>query len=400
MINKYNFVFYAAIVLFFGYYLQGIIYPSGSFISQTFLVLYLLIGIYCAFHTLFLSKANTLSCIWGVFILMLSFTFLLSPPIVYGTINDAIGEVSTFMQYKESISFSLTYYIAHYVDRNGTITNKQLSYLGIALFLLSFLKFKYTDLTLEQENDGRIGFTNNAAYDIVITLPFLSLIFERSKLWAGTLMVISIPLILFGAKRGAILCLIAVALFTLLYYLRNTKPSFAKYLTVILIICSLGWYVHRNLQSNEYLIHRIEKTSQTGIGGREVAYVMLFDHWNREQNPITFLFGNGTAQTINIWGNYAHNDWLELLIDNGLIGVFIYLAIFLLTFSKIYKSQLDFYKKLACYSAFIIWLCRSAFSMGYSSFTNAILLILLGLFFCDNNIEYEDEEDTMPVSYL
>lgn len=393
MINRFNFVFYTAIALYFGYYLQGIVYPTGSLMSQTFLLLYLLIGIYCAFHTLFLSKANALSCIWGIFVLILSFTFLLSPPIVHGTMNEAIGEISTFMQFKESISFSLTYFIACYVGKNGTISNKQLFYFGIAFFLLSFLKFKYTGITLEQENDGSIGFTNNAAYDVAITLPFLVLIFKRSKLIAGILLVLSITLIMLGAKRGAIVCLITIALFVLIYYLKNTKISLTKYLTVILIICSIGWYVNMSYQSNEYLMHRIEKTSQVGIGGREVAYTMLFDHWNREQDPIAFFFGNGTAQTINIWGNYAHNDWLELLIDNGFMGFIIYLLLFLLTFREIRCTELEHMEKVTCYCAFITWFCRAAFSMGYTSFTNAILLILLGIFLnreeiCENEEEY------------
>ena len=105
MVNKNNIIFYAAIVLFIVYYLQGIVYPSGNFQSQICLTLYLLIGSYCAFHSLFLERANTLTYTWGTFILMLSFTFLLSPKIVHGTVNEAIGDISTFSQFKESFLF-------------------------------------------------------------------------------------------------------------------------------------------------------------------------------------------------------------------------------------------------------------------------------------------------------
>ncbi|MBR4307919.1 MAG: O-antigen ligase family protein [Bacteroidaceae bacterium] len=397
MVNKNNIIFYAAIVLFIVYYLQGIVYPSGNFQSQICLTLYLLIDSYCAFHSLFLERANTLTYTWGTFILMLSFTFLLSPKIVHGTVNEAIGDISTFSQFKESFSLSLTYFIACYVGRNGTIINKHLFFLGVLFFLLAFLRFHHTGITLEQKFDGNIGVTNNAAYCIAVALPFLVFIYDKSKLLAGTLMVLSISLIIIGAKRGAIVCLIVIALFVLLYYFKNTKTSLRKYLIVSLLICSIGWFVNMSYQSNEYLMHRIEKTSQVGIGGREVAYTMLFDHWAREQNPIIFLFGNGTAQTVNIWGNYAHNDWLELLIDNGVLGVCIYMMLFILTYINIYRSELDYSKKIACYCAFIIWLCQSIFSMGYTGFDNAILFLLFGLFLGGDYTEREDEENFIPV---
>ena len=141
-------------------------------------------------------------------------------------------------------------------------------------------------------------------------------------------------------------------------------------------------------------MHRVEKTGQVGLGERNIAYTMLFDHWNNEQDPIKFFFGNGTAQTVNIWGNFAHNDWLELLIDNGLSGGCIYLALFILTYIKIYRSELDFSKKIVCYSAFIIWLCQSIYSMGYSGFDNAILFLLLGLLPSRDETErYQEEEE-------
>ena len=392
MVNKHNLVFFAAIVLFIGYYLQGILYPSGSFLSQLFLMIYLLIGACCAFNMLFLNKADAQTYAWGAFVLMLSFTYMLSPSIVHGTINEAIGEVSTFLQFKESLSLSFTYFIACYAGRNGTISDKQLFYLGLIFFLMSFIRFNYTNTTLELKNDGNIGFTNNAAYFIVITLPFLVFIYERSKILASVLLIISISLIIIGAKRGAILCLGASILFVLFYYLRKHEFNFTRYTVVIFIVCSLGLYAFMVYQSNEYLIHRTELTEQTGIGSRNVVYSMLFNHWNNEQDPVKFFFGNGTSQTINICGNYAHNDWLELLIDNGLFGFCIYLLLFIFMFLKIYRSGMNFKEKIACYCAFIIWFGKAGYSMGYPVFENAILFILLGILPSRDETEWEQEE--------
>ena len=120
---------------------------------------------------------------------------------------------------------------------------------------------------------------------------------------------------------------------------------------------------------------------------RDVAYSQLFSHWLNETNPLLFLFGNGTAQTITVWGNYGHNDWLELLIDNGLVGTLVYFAIVVATISYIRKARLSKLNKMSAYLCVLILFMQSCFSMGFTSGENGILVFLLGIIIGNNENE-------------
>ena len=37
------------------------------------------------------------------------------------------------------------------------------------------------------------------------------------------------------------------------------------------------------------------------------------------------LFGGGANHTLIVTDNYAHNDWLEILINQGILGILVYL---------------------------------------------------------------------------
>ena len=190
---------------------------------------------------------------------------------------------------------------------------------------------------------------------------------------------IIITIVIMSSKRGAIVILLTMLLFSLYYYFKTHKISFKSIAGVFIAVILLGAVIYNQYESNDYLQRRMEKTSEEGIGTRDLAYSMLFNHWINETNFFKFTFGNGTAQSIEVWGNYAHNDWLELLIDNGVLGVILYATIFISLNRYIRKSKLPPNYRLAIHLCVIYWLLKSIFSMGYMQETGAILLFLLGI---------------------
>lgn len=375
-----NIPFYASIASYLAYDLQGVLYhPSGSVISQLFLLCFIGMGVYYAFKTLLLSKADGLNWTWGIFMILLVLTFLVSPHMVHGTENEAIGSVSTFGQFKGAFAFSLSFFVAYHAGKNADITDKHLYIIGIIMVVNSYLRFQTNSIELGMEEGGSFGFTNNAAYSIVATMPFMPYIFKKNKILFTLLLISSVFLIIIGAKRGAILCMAASLIFSAIYYIRKSENSSRTTLIILPIAILLCYFAYTAYTSSEYLAYRMERMEEVGIGTRNIAYTTLFNHWCSDQNPITFFFGNGTAQTINIWGNYAHNDWLELLIDNGVFGVFIYMALFIYTLVRLHRSNLGITERLAGYMALIIWFGKSCFSMGYTYFGNAVIIMILGV---------------------
>ena len=365
-----------ALILFVIYFLQGILYPSGSIISQTVLLLFLIIGFFCYLKTVLRLDTPSFVKLFILFYAILLITFLVSSKIVIGDKNEAIGIVSTFGQFKEISAFVLSFFISYSLVREKDIEEVHVWWFGIIIFILAILRFFFSRDLLAEENEM---FTNNAGYFLVAAVPYIPFIINKKKLLGVLIFVILSALIIASAKRGAIVCLIVSLVFMIFYYLASHKITFKRVFAILLLITTAVIFISYSIESNEYLMMRLEKTQEEGIGQRSIAYVSLWNHWCSDTNLLTFLFGNGIAQTITVWGNYAHNDWLELLIDNGLIGVLIYLMLFVLAFIYIRKMNIGHPYKMSAYLCLIIWFLKTVFSMGYTSMMNVMFCFLLGL---------------------
>lgn len=373
------------VVLFTVYYLQGALYPSGSIVSQGILLIYLLFGIYC-FVKAFSNRA-TPSCvmIWSAFFLMQGLCFLISPKEVVGMKNEAIGRVATFNQFKEIATFMLTLLIGYYYSYRNKTSEKYILWFGIIFFLSSIVQYYYSLSQLMMKYGEET--TNNAGYTMLTVVPYLPIVFKRKRILGIIMAVVIVTFVMWSAKRGALMCLAGAALFALFYYLKTQKVRLKTILGITLLLLVAGYFVYQQYLDNEYLQFRMEATMEGKSSNRDVAYSQLFNHWLNETNPLLFLFGNGTAQTITVWGNYGHNDWLELLIDNGLVGALVYFAIFVSTISYIKKAKLLFEIKLSAYLCVLILFMQSCFSMGFSDGGSGVYILLLGVIIGNNENE-------------
>lgn len=377
------------ILFFFLYYLQGILYPSGSILSQVSIFFFLLIGLYYYGKTALYVHKPFWVTIWLIFYLVQTASFLFSPQVVFGMVYEAIGEVHTMDQFKSISAFMLSFCIGYVVARkSGKISNNILVSIGLIFFLLALIRYFYMLHALLSWL--RVdGVTNNSGYFVVGILPFLPFFLKRSKILAAIILVLSIVLIMFAAKRGAIVCMVAALFFSVLFYLKENKASMKAILLAVVLFLGAGYLIYYAYESNEWLLSRIEFMQNEGIGGRGVAYPVLLGHWYNDTNFWTLMFGNGMAQTVTVWGNFAHNDWLELLICNGVVGVVLYLMIFVGLFRFIYRSSLSSWVRLSAYLCMLIWFLQSLFSMGFTSMSNVEYILLLGLIVGSEKVQFK-----------
>ncbi len=378
-----------SIILYVVYYLQGVLYPSGSFFSQFFILIFLLIGIQSLCKTVLYNKNPLFIRVWLILYLVLAFSFIVSPKIVYGTLYESIGTVETFDQFKGMSIFCLSLFIPFSHIRKYGIKDSYISNITIIFFILMLIRYFFNKDILSIERDS---FTNNVGYFAISVLPYIIFFFKKNRIIA-LIMFISITLIVIdSAKRGAIVCLAISVLFSVVYYLRMNKLSLKRLCLLLLLMCAFAVVAYYGVMRNEYLQMRIETTHEDGIGTRSIAYYVLWHHWMSETNLIKLLFGNGISGSVSVWGNYAHNDWLELLIDNGLIGVLLYATFFCSTFVYVNHIKLSFSYKCSAYLILIIWVLKTFFSMGYTEGTNAVYIILLGIILGNN--EYRKKHYT------
>lgn len=370
------------VALFTVYYLQGALYPSGSIVSQGILLIYLLFGFFCFVKTFGNRVTPRCIMIWSVFFLIHGLCFLISPKEVVGMKNEAIGRVATFNQFKEIATFMLTLFIGYYYSYKNKTSEKYILWFGIIFFLSSVVQYYYSlsQLMIKYGEET----TNNAGYTMLTVVPYLPIVFKRKRILGIIMAVVIVALIMWSAKRGALICLAGSAIFSLFYYLKTHKVRLKTIMVIILLSFVVGYFVYQQYLDNEYLQSRMEVTMEGKSSNRDVAYSQLFNHWLNETNPLLFLFGNGTAQTITVWGNYGHNDWLELLIDNGLVGALVYFAMFITTISYIRKARLSKLNKMSAYLCVLILFMQSCFSMGFSDGGSGVYILLLGVIIGNN----------------
>jgi O-antigen ligase len=161
----------------------------------------------------------------------------------------------------------------------------------------------------------------------------------------------------------------------------------------IIVLAMVVYFGYEQIVSNDSLLARIERSQTHGMGQRSFMYPALFKYWYQSENPLNLLFGYGYSTPVKIVGNYAHNDWLELLTSFGLTGVFIYVMIFVqfvrLSIKKLMPANLRFLVLTVVLSL----LSRSIFSMGYISDITFISMLFIVLAIEANPRNQKDDEN-------
>ena len=172
-------------------------------------------------------------------------------------------------------------------------------------------------------------------------------------------------------KRGAIL----VGVVSLLYYLYfnyrfNKTISRTKVILFSLLIIIAGLYITQYMMTtSEYFNYRIESTRSGSTSGRNELYAHFWNHFKHEQNLFRFLLGNGANATLGIGENYAHNDWLEIAINQGVFGLFVYVFYWGCFLKTIRCIRFNKTAKLVLSLTFISFFIKTIFSMSYTGYS-------------------------------
>ena len=135
---------------------------------------------------------------------------------------------------------------------------------------------------------------------------------------------------------------------------------------MVVVFVAVYW-INTLLENSDYFNTRIEKTLEGDTSSRNELYGVFLNHYLRETNIWRFLFGNGADATIKISTNYAHNDWLEIAINNGAVMLVLYLIYWIVLFRTARKAKGNAVCFMMLNLYFIIYFLKSWFSMSYAS---------------------------------
>ncbi len=362
------------------YYLQGSLYEEGTVAGRIILALIMVIGAVCAIKALYTYKLPRFFTVVNIFLAMIAVygaVYICDGPIQMGN-----GFFTTPMSYVKNplISF-LPIYAFYYFTKKGVVVERWICVVSVIALVLCIVQY-YVQMELAianlQLNDiQQEEVTNNAGYLFLTVIPLL-VIFYRNRLMQFALLAVILAFVVMAMKRGAIL----VGVCCLGYFIWNTfKRGSKRDMKMILLLTAAlfvgGYYLVTYMwETNDFFQYRVLETMEGYTSGRDIIYTKLYGYIQNKCSSLNILFGSGADYSVVIAGNFAHSDWLELLVDCGLLGVTIYAFYF----AALYKSILrlpsqNAAKPMACLCLFILF-ARSLFSMSYGDLFFPMALVL------------------------
>lgn len=350
------------------YYLQGIVYPEGGIISLAILGANLLISAICMFKVMqwrdkpiYFKGLNMLMLLFTIYGFML---VLLSPSTLYYPIS---GTSMKSYNYIKSIYLSLLpIYPFYYYTKKGFLTAERLRIWGViflASVTLSYIRMQREALEALIDADET---TNNSGYLFLSCLPLLVL-YRKKPLIQFACLAFVIAFIVMGMKRGAIVIGLVCVIYFMLQSIRNSKGktriSFIL-LSIGICICAFFFFTHE-MTTSDYMMKRIDDTLAGNSSGRDNLYSFFWKYFTEQADFIHYLIGRGANGTLEIYYNYAHNDWLEIAVNQGILGVVVY-AFYWLCFYKTWKQATNIDAKTILALTALIFFAKTMFSMSYA----------------------------------
>lgn len=347
------------------YYMQGTLYEQGSIVSRTILLVLMIMSV---------LNVYLLNVKYKLPLYFKGLNILLGMFIVYGLALFVGGRYipvgfSKISYLQEILISLLPIYSAYLYTRKGQITPRSLRLWIPIWFIVAITSFYFNkQLVIDSLVSDRVEITNNVAYSFVALMPVLVL-YSKKPIIQFAFLLCCLVFVLLGMKRGAILVAFVIFcwfIFRIIKLINGNKRIYVSIL-IIAVVLIISAVVSSMLSTNEYFVIRLEQTMAGSTSGRESLYSVFWSNFISEQNFFRMMFGGGANYTLALAGNYAHQDWLEILTNQGLFGVAIYFYYFINFYFSWKFTRNNPIQYMAIGMLFIISFMTSLFSMGYGN---------------------------------
>lgn len=354
--------------------MQGLFYESGSIISRSILAVIMIIsGIYMI-KTFALPRKKGFYKAWTAFLFLNIIGFFFT-----GRLSDSYQ----FGMFKNTLVCLLSFYPFYYFSVKKQLAAKELLIFFLIMLPVAIGQFYYSrTLILSERYSLNEDIVNNAAYKFVLLFPFVFLI-QKNKVLSAVLALVVLFFIIASSKRGAVVVGAVILLWYFYYQMKmiDEKQKWKGFLLSFVSIAAVVFLGYRYYLGNEYLQYRLELAAQGDMSGRDIIYSNIWNSW-LNSNFFHFLFGYGFAASVKISGIglFAHNDWLEILSNFGLLGVIIFAALFYQGFKLCLNKEWEKDKRILMAAIITSAFATTLFSMWYTSletYLNAMLLAYL-----------------------
>ena len=290
--------------------------------------------------------------------------------------SDTISRFIMFAMYFILVLFCSS---IKYNEREIKFLNRMFAYSSIiaAISILFWGFYEEGRLTVHINSNTKEDQNQFCGYFLVGTVYFIKNIIERKRTFISVIFVIIFLFIaLLTGSRGGLISIILAALTYLLFYSKNDKNKIKKILVSIIIAVCIIALINGLLNflspeiANRYSLKNVQESGGTGRIDIWKYYLNVF-------NESTFLrkvFGYGSGTVMNLYYKVAHNNWIQLLIENGIVGEVIFILVIIAFLKTAYKNN-----NIYLFSVLIgyIGLTMSLSLFSYKPIWGVMLIILL-----------------------
>lgn len=215
------------------------------------------------------------------------------------------------------------------------------------------------------------------AYYAVALIPAITTL--KNKYKYVFLMVAIICSIIAGKRTGMITCVVIIIMYIFMIgknLSSKIKTIFMGFALLFGLFIALNQFMEKEISA---IIERIENIEEDDGSGRGEMYKKIHEEITSNENFSSFIFGKGHNEVINSRksnGFSAHNEFLEVAYDYGIIGFTIFVFIFIAIYN-IYRRTKERQYKVAMFLSFIIFLIFSFTSHTIISTTNIVSICML-----------------------
>lgn len=168
-------------------------------------------------------------------------------------------------------------------------------------------------------------FTVTCVYSFLSILPLVAL-FKKSIVLQFILISVIFVYCVLGVKRGPIIFGGIASLIIIFYMLKQNKLWKKILVLVVALVCLVGLYefIMFQMESSPYFAVRFQDTLDGNTSGRDEYAKNIFDYYLNYSSNKDFLWGVGALGTLSVNESYAHNDWIGILLEQGLLGGLLY----------------------------------------------------------------------------
>lgn len=350
------------------YYMQGTLYPEGNVISQGLLAVFLLMSIYY-FIKVFKYRHVPKPVIALRYLAIMFGIYGLLRLGVSTTGWKYVNESTTyFKEYELSI---LPFFAFYYFSREHMINTKWFYNFSFIFFGTAIASFFYQEAQALLRS-FRDEVTNNSGYFVVSLMPLL-VFFRKKPLLQYIALFLVFILVMHGMKRGAIMVVVLGGVYFIWASFKKARGT-KKFLFVIMggvAVVGAIVFVQDLLANSDYMQFRLEQTRSGDMSERENMYPAYYHYFFDHAGPLEYLFGYGANGTLKNMGDFAHQDWLETMMNQGFLGLSLLLFFWLSMLITLWRSRLQNCPSITVIIALfvIIYLMKSMFSMSINGMT-------------------------------